>query len=112
MTDPSLLKPDVGRYGVWTIGPVKPEQAAEIEKLGYGAIWVGASPAAELEFAEPILEATETITLATGIVNIWSAPADEVAKSYHRIEEAFPGTVSARRRCRPSRAHSGVQEAV
>ena len=91
MTTPELLKPNVGRYGVWTGGPVKPERAAEIEKLGYGAVWVGGSPAAELKFAEPILDATESITLATGIVNIWSSPADEVAESYHRIENAYPG---------------------
>jgi probable F420-dependent oxidoreductase len=91
MTDPHLLKPDLGRFGVWTMGPVRPEQAAEIEKLGYGAVWVGGSPAAELEFAEPILEQTESLTLATGIVNIWSAAAEPVANSYRRIEKAYPG---------------------
>jgi probable F420-dependent oxidoreductase len=91
MTDPHLLKPDLGRFGVWTTGPVRPEQAAEIEKLGYGAVWVGGSPAAELEFAEPILEQTESLTLATGIVNIWSAAAEPVANSYRRIENAYPG---------------------
>jgi probable F420-dependent oxidoreductase len=85
------LKPDLGRYGVWTGGPVTPDQAVEIEKLGYGAVWVGKSPSADLAFVEPILEQTQTIQLATGIVNIWSADADEVADSYHRIENAFPG---------------------
>ena len=77
--------------GVWTGGPVTPDQAVEIEKLGYGAVWVGASPAADLSFVEPILEQTQTLQVATGIVNIWSADAKTVAKSYHRIEEAFPG---------------------
>ncbi|MDP9166713.1 MAG: LLM class F420-dependent oxidoreductase [Actinomycetota bacterium] len=91
MTDPSALKPILGRFGVWTAGAVTPEQAVEIEKLGYGAVWVGGSPAAELDFVEPILEATETLQVATGIVNVWSAPAAEVAKSYHRIEKAYPG---------------------
>ncbi|EHB58305.1 putative F420-dependent oxidoreductase [Mycolicibacterium rhodesiae JS60] len=91
MTNPSLLKPDLGRYGVWTGGPVSPEQAKEIERLGYGAVWVGASPAAELAFVEPILERTESLTVATGIVNIWNAPAEEVAASYERIENAYPG---------------------
>jgi probable F420-dependent oxidoreductase len=91
MTDPSLLKPDLGRYGVWTMGPVRPEQAVEIERLGYGAVWVGGSPAAELAFAPPILEATTALTVATGIVNIWSAAAAPVAESYHRIEKAYPG---------------------
>ena len=91
MTDAVSLKPDLGRFGVWTGGPVKPEQAVEIEKLGYGAVWVGGSPAAELSFVEPILEQTETLQVATGIVNIWTADAKQVAESYHRIEDAYPG---------------------
>lgn len=85
------LKPAQGRFGVWTGAPVSPEQAVEIEKLGYGTVWVGASPAADLAFVEPILEKTETLQVATGIVNIWTADADEVSQSYHRIEKAFPG---------------------
>jgi probable F420-dependent oxidoreductase len=52
---------------------------------------VGFSPSAELEFAEPILGATESLALATGIVNIGLSPAKEVAESYHRIEKAYPG---------------------
>jgi probable F420-dependent oxidoreductase len=91
MTDAVSLKPDLGRFGVWTGGPVTPEQAVEIEKLGYGAVWVGASPPADLAFVEPILEATSTLQIATGIVNIWNADAETVAESYHRIEKAFPG---------------------
>jgi len=91
MTDAVSLKPDLGRFGVWTGRPVTPDQAVEIERLGYGAVWVGASPAADLSFVEPILEKTATLQVATGIVNIWTAPANEVAESYHRIEKAFPG---------------------
>lgn len=91
MTELLSLKPDLGRYGVWTFGAVQPEQAVEIEKLGYGALWVGGSPAADLAFAEPILERTQTLQLATGIVNIWTADADAVAESFHRIEAAHPG---------------------
>ncbi|AGB21495.1 putative F420-dependent oxidoreductase, MSMEG_4141 family [Mycobacterium sp. JS623] len=87
----SELKPDLGRVGVWTFGSPGPEQAAEIEKLGYGSLWVGGSPGADLEFVEPILDATDTLQVATGIVNIWTADASEVADSYHRIEKAFPG---------------------
>lgn len=85
------LKPGLGKYGVWTVAPVTPEHAAEIETLGYGAIWVGGSPAADLSFVEPILANTDTLQVATGIVNIWSAEASEVAQSYHRIETAYPG---------------------
>ena len=85
------LKPDLGRYGVWTFGAPKPEQAAEIEKLGYGAIWIGGSPAGDLNYVEPILEATETLQVATGIINVWNAPAEQVAEAYHRIEDEYPG---------------------
>ncbi|EUA05095.1 luciferase-like monooxygenase family protein [Mycobacterium kansasii 824] len=83
-------KPDLGRFGSFGWG-VTPQQAKEIEALGYGAVWVGGSPPAELVWVEPILEATTTLQVATGIVNIWSAPAKPVAESFHRIERAYPG---------------------
>jgi probable F420-dependent oxidoreductase len=85
------LKPDLGRFGVWTFGAPKPEQAVEIEKLGYGAVWIGGSPAGDLNYVEPILERTETLQVATGIVNVWTAPAEQVAEAYHRVEDAYPG---------------------
>jgi probable F420-dependent oxidoreductase len=91
MTDADDLKPNLGRYGVWTFGAPKPEQAAQIEELGYGAVWVGGSPAGDLSYVEPLLEATETLQVATGIVNVWTAKAEEVAEAYHRVEEAYPG---------------------
>lgn len=91
MTESVSLKPDLGRVGVWTFGAPTPEQAAEIEELGYGAIWIGGSPAGDLAYVEPLLEATETLQVATGIVNVWTAEAGEVAESYHRVEDAHPG---------------------
>lgn len=91
MSDPVSLKPDLGEFGVWTFGVPKPEQAAEIEKLGYGAVWIGGSPAGDLDYVEPLLEATETIQVATGIINVWTADAEQVAEAYHRVEKAYPG---------------------
>ena len=93
MTDAVSLKPGLGRYGVWTFGTPKPEQAIELEKLGYGAVWIGGSPAGDLNYVEPILERTETLQVATGIVNVWTAPAKQVAQAYHRVEDAYPGRV-------------------
>jgi probable F420-dependent oxidoreductase len=83
---------DLGRYGIW----LRRDQltgglAAEIEALGYGTIWIGGSPPADLALPEELLAATERIAVATGIVNIWQAPAPEVAQSYHRLEKAYPG---------------------
>lgn len=82
--------PNLGRFGSFGRG-VTPQQATEIEALGYGAVWVGGSPPAALSWVEPILQATTTLCVATGIVNIWSAPAQRVAESFHRIETAYPG---------------------
>src|SRR5271166_6478618 len=89
MTD-AASKPNLGRFGSFGRG-VTPQQAREIEALGYGAVWVGGSPPAELEWVEPILKATTTLQVATGIVNIWSAAAKPVAESFHRIDKAYPG---------------------
>ena len=89
------LTPNLGRYGVfghyeqWR--QHSPQRLREIESLGYGAIWAGGSPPAELEWVDPILAATDTLVLATGIVNIWSAAAGPVAESFHRIEKEYPG---------------------
>ncbi|WP_418005034.1 LLM class F420-dependent oxidoreductase [Mycobacterium sp. PDNC021] len=85
-----MTKPDLGRYGVFGRGAT-PRQAAEIEALGYGAIWVGGSPPAALDWVEPLLGATERLKVATGIVNIWTAAAGPVAESFHRIDTAYPG---------------------
>lgn len=82
--------PNLGRFGSFGRG-VTPQQATEIEALGYGAVWVGGSPPAALSWVEPILQATTTLCVATGIVNIWSAPAQRVAESFHRIEAAYAG---------------------
>ncbi|KUH84771.1 LLM class F420-dependent oxidoreductase [Mycobacterium sp. IS-1556] len=90
-----MTKPDLGRYGafghhsMWQ--QLSADQLRAIEGLGYGAIWAGGSPAAELPWVEPILEATSSIKLATGIVNIWTADAGPVSESFHRIDLAYPG---------------------
>jgi probable F420-dependent oxidoreductase len=88
MTD--AHKPNLGRFGSFGRG-VTPEQAKDIEALGYGAVWVGGSPPAELDWVEPILEKTTALQVATGIVNIWTADAGPVSESFHRIDNAYPG---------------------
>lgn len=89
-----MTRPQLGTFGVfghyaqWR--QLSSAQLREIEALGYGAIWAGGSPPAELDWVEPILGETETLQLATGIVNIWTAEAGSVAESFHRIDEAYP----------------------
>ncbi|HEY0813056.1 MAG TPA: LLM class F420-dependent oxidoreductase [Pseudonocardia sp.] len=83
---------ELGRYGIWRSGhELTPDLAAQIEALGYGAIWVGGSPPADLRDVEALLAGTEHIAVATGIVNMWASAATEVAASYHRIADAYPG---------------------
>jgi probable F420-dependent oxidoreductase len=92
MTDAVSLKPELGRYGVWLgTRSLAPGLAAQIESLGYGAAWIGGSPDADLAWAEPALTQTTSLQLATGIINVWTAPATTVAESYQRIETAHPG---------------------
>ncbi|MGV9612459.1 LLM class F420-dependent oxidoreductase [Nocardia xishanensis] len=82
----------LGRFGVWRgYQGVTPEEARELEQLGYGTVWLGSSPPAELPVVESLLAATDSLTVATSIVNIWSASAKIVADSFHRVEERFPG---------------------
>ncbi len=87
--------PDLGTFGVFGLysqwRQLSPQQLEDIESLGYGAIWAGGSPPAELDWIDPILGATDSLQLATGIVNIWNAPAGPVSESFHRIENAYPG---------------------
>ncbi|WP_280234029.1 LLM class F420-dependent oxidoreductase [Nocardia cyriacigeorgica] len=82
----------LGRFGAWRgYTGFTPEDAKELEELGYGTLWLGSSPPAELPVVEDLLAATETLHVGTSIVNIWTAPAAEVAASFHRIEARFPG---------------------
>jgi probable F420-dependent oxidoreductase len=83
--------PPVGEFGVWVRwSDASPELIAHIERLGFGAVWIGGAPSAELTAVEDLLDATTRITVATGIVNIWTADASILAESYHRIAARHP----------------------
>lgn len=83
---------EFGRFGVWRrVGELTPALASSLEDLGYGAIWVGGSPPADLSAVEAVVAATRAVPVATGIVNMWRADPDEVAASFHRIEADHPG---------------------
>jgi probable F420-dependent oxidoreductase len=83
---------DLGRYGVWRGGGMlTPDLAAVIERAGFGALWVGGSPDGDLAQVEELIAATTTLTVATGIVNIWKDDPRVVAESFARIESRHPG---------------------
>jgi probable F420-dependent oxidoreductase len=86
------LAKQLGRFGVWRGTPqVTPELATELEELGYGALWLGGSPAADLEIVDRLLAATSGLTVGTSIVNMWQSDPVTVARSYARIEAGHPG---------------------
>lgn len=84
---------DLGRVGVWSW--IFREEgaagaAAELERLGYGAVWFPNSPSA-FERARGLLEATERLVVATGIVSIWDHPPDRAAAAHHALTSDHPG---------------------
>jgi probable F420-dependent oxidoreductase len=81
----------LGPFGIWrSVSMVTPELAAELERLGYGALWLGGSPRADLAIVDELLGGTNELVVATGIVNMWQSDAHEVAASYARIEARHP----------------------
>ncbi len=86
------MRPHFGALGAWAHeSKFTPELARELERLGYTAIWLGGSPGGDLTEVSELLDATERITVATGIVNIWSDDARSIAAAHRRITADHPG---------------------
>jgi probable F420-dependent oxidoreductase len=64
------------RYG--EVGPVS-EAAAELDALGYDAIWIPDVGGDVLGAIETLLGATKRTTIATGILNVWMHEPAEIA---------------------------------
>jgi probable F420-dependent oxidoreductase len=83
----------LGKIGVWatkhSLGEGNVVAAAQLaEELGYGTFWLGGSP--KLAEVRPLLEATSTIVLATGIVNVWQNEPAQLAAEHEELARAFP----------------------
>jgi probable F420-dependent oxidoreductase len=83
------------KFGLWIGRSVAEEQYGEAvglaEDLGYGALWLGGSP--RLPKLRLMLEASEQIVIATGIVNIWAYEPAELAEEFAALDADFPGRV-------------------
>jgi probable F420-dependent oxidoreductase len=87
----------IGRVGVWTgaLGRASADQtreaAAEIERLGYGALWIGEGHTTREAFSHAglLLGATERMTVATGIANIWVRDATAANAAANTLGEAY-----------------------
>lgn len=84
--------PELGKVGIWAnTSKLSGALAHEVEQLGYGAIWIGGSPGDDLAIVDELLGATESIVVATGIVNIWKDDARTIAAAHRRITGTYPG---------------------
>lgn len=82
----------LGTFGVWTsyraIGEENAgEAAALVADLGFGSFWLGGSP--RLSSVRPLLEADGSLTVATGIVNVWAYDPADLAREYAELSPRF-----------------------
>jgi probable F420-dependent oxidoreductase len=85
------LRDQLGQFGVWRgAWQTTPKIAVDLERLGYGALWLGGSPDGDLAVAEGLLDATSTLMVGTSIVNIWKDAAPLVAQSFARVQAHHP----------------------
>src|SRR5258705_10529795 len=94
----SLSSFQLGSVGIWTsqldYQPARQAQeaAAELEQLGFGAIWLPESDGREaLTHAGLLLARTSRIVVATGIANIYARDAMAMAAAQKTLAEAYPG---------------------
>ncbi len=93
---PSSLERLRGTVGIWTsthesLPPSRSgEIAHELEELGYMAMWFPEAWGREsFTSASLLLESTSTITVATGIANIWARDAVTTANASKTLNAAF-----------------------
>jgi probable F420-dependent oxidoreductase len=61
------------------------EAAAELEQLGWSALWVPDIGGDVFGALRNLLSATSSVVVATGILNIWMHPAEETAAEHARL---------------------------
>jgi probable F420-dependent oxidoreductase len=84
----------LGRIGIWSTHfwgdrAAAREAAAQLEQLGYGALWINNRPTI-FELARELLDATSRVVVATGIASIWTHPAEQAAAEHHALTQAHP----------------------
>jgi probable F420-dependent oxidoreductase len=65
------------------------EAAAELESLGYSALWIPDTGGDLFDAIERLLSATNSITVASGILNLWMHTPDETADAFWRFSERY-----------------------
>ena len=89
-----MVKLDMGEVGA-VVAPGEGrgfvDAAVALEAMGYATVWVTGGPLAGLDQVAQVVEATERVTVATGILSVDRFTSDDVAALYHRLEASHPG---------------------
>jgi probable F420-dependent oxidoreductase len=88
----------IGTVGVWSPqlqwqpASLAKDAVAEMEELGFGAVWIGEATGKEvLTHAALLLSGSRRIVVATGIASIWGRDPMAMANAGRTLAEAFPG---------------------
>jgi probable F420-dependent oxidoreductase len=85
------VREQIGRVGVWSgllgssAAAAEQSAAAEIERLGYGALWYSETPAGKEALSHAAL------TVASGIANVYARDAVAAHHGAAALDEAFDG---------------------
>jgi probable F420-dependent oxidoreductase len=90
---------NLGPTGVWSIGlrfhadvGLVADAAAELEELGYAALWIPGGVGGDLlGDVRRLLEAANAVAVGTGILNIWKHDVADVTRDAQRIDDDHPG---------------------
>jgi len=84
----------LGGTGIWSHylrheePAVITEAAVELEALGYSAIWIPDIGGDVFGALDHLLDSTSTMTIATGILNVWMHTAEETASWWKGLDPA------------------------
>ena len=88
---------ELGAVGLWTYqlrsleGGALADALAEVESLGYGAVWFPAGPIeSAFELARRLLDASSRLAVATGILSVWAGDAPSVAAANQALGKDHP----------------------
>jgi probable F420-dependent oxidoreductase len=86
---------DLSGVGVWGSqlrygNPVEAaEAAAELEELGFTALWIPDVGGPVLDSVDHLLSSTKQVVIATGILNLWMHEAPDVAAGYASLTKTY-----------------------
>ena len=86
---------DLSGVGVWShhlryVGPAQSaEAAAELEDLGFTALWIPDVGGPVLDSVDHLLASTKHTVIATGILNLWMHEPSDVAARYTALIKTY-----------------------